>query len=248
MGFPPAGPAFVREEVEADVRVRAVVGEGDQVPAGVNHHHQLVPLGAVPDRQLDLAQREVSGPGAAAQTQRRRQKRNPRGRSGARFFPVTSAAAEASAAAPAPRKGWRCPMRCWALVLWPRPDTAASHNWPDWRCSSRSPPSCHRHSPRLFQSRHFRRETRRAPRSLSVGPAGPEAALRRCQGPQVLQRGASGCQRRQRAWGSGGRNSECSLEKKEPLMAKTSRSHSTTPEVREREEHKEEPAQEVRQL
>lgn len=31
--FPPAWPPFVREEVEADVRVRAVVGEGDQVPA-----------------------------------------------------------------------------------------------------------------------------------------------------------------------------------------------------------------------
>lgn len=31
VSFPPARPPFVREQVEADVRVRAVVGERDQV-------------------------------------------------------------------------------------------------------------------------------------------------------------------------------------------------------------------------
>lgn len=36
VGFPPARPPFVREQVEADVRVRAVVREGDQVPAEGN--------------------------------------------------------------------------------------------------------------------------------------------------------------------------------------------------------------------
>lgn len=89
MGFPPARPPFVREQVEADVRVRAVVRERDQVPAegndlqsekkkgargsssrwffsgvlpaAVNDHDEFVPLGAVSDRQLDLAQWEVTG-------------------------------------------------------------------------------------------------------------------------------------------------------------------------------------------
>lgn len=98
VGFPPAWPPFVREEVEADVRVWAVVGEGDQVPAeaetlehqcsrtnryqllnnhqrwntpaGVNNHNKLVPLGTVPDRQLDLTQREVSRPRPTTGTQR----------------------------------------------------------------------------------------------------------------------------------------------------------------------------------
>lgn len=32
VGFPPARPPLVGEQVEADVRIRAVVGEGDQVP------------------------------------------------------------------------------------------------------------------------------------------------------------------------------------------------------------------------
>lgn len=32
------------------------------VPAGVDDHDEFVPLGAVSDRQLDLAQREVIGP------------------------------------------------------------------------------------------------------------------------------------------------------------------------------------------
>lgn len=40
VSFPPAWPPFVRKEVEADVRVRAMVGEGDQVPAeGETHFH-----------------------------------------------------------------------------------------------------------------------------------------------------------------------------------------------------------------
>lgn len=75
-----------------------MVGEGDQVPAeaeslehrcsrthpsppwnppaGVNYHNQLVPLRAVADRQLDLTQREVPGPGATAQTQSTQQLRS----------------------------------------------------------------------------------------------------------------------------------------------------------------------------
>lgn len=86
MSFPPARPPFVREQVQADVRVRAVVRERYQVsvegnnlesekkcglwkkllagfgvlPAGVNDHDEFVPLGAVSDRQLDLTQWEVT--------------------------------------------------------------------------------------------------------------------------------------------------------------------------------------------
>lgn len=37
-------------------------------PAGVRHHNQSVPLGAVADGQLDLAQRELAGRRAAANT------------------------------------------------------------------------------------------------------------------------------------------------------------------------------------
>lgn len=61
VSFPPARPPFVGKQVEADVRIRAVVGERDQVSAGVNDHDEFVPLRAVSYRQLDLAQREVTG-------------------------------------------------------------------------------------------------------------------------------------------------------------------------------------------
>lgn len=37
VSFPPARPPFVRKQVEADVRIRAVVGERDQVSVEVNN-------------------------------------------------------------------------------------------------------------------------------------------------------------------------------------------------------------------
>lgn len=40
-------------------------------PAGVHDHHQLVPLRAVPDGQLDLPQGGLSQGGSAGETQRR---------------------------------------------------------------------------------------------------------------------------------------------------------------------------------
>lgn len=83
MSFPPARPPFVGEQVEADVRIRALIRERDQVsvesstrmsdhvgslqinktksfhcyfsvPAAENDYDEFVPLGAVSDRQLDL--------------------------------------------------------------------------------------------------------------------------------------------------------------------------------------------------
>lgn len=61
VSFPPARPPFVRKQVQTDVRIGAMIGECDQVSAGVNDYDELVPLGAVSDRQLDLTQWEMTG-------------------------------------------------------------------------------------------------------------------------------------------------------------------------------------------
>lgn len=60
-GLPPPRPALVRQQIEADEGIRAIFGEGYQVTAGVRHHNQFVPLGAVPHSQLDLTQGVLAG-------------------------------------------------------------------------------------------------------------------------------------------------------------------------------------------
>lgn len=60
-GFPASRPAFVWEQIQTHIRVRAMICERDQVSARMYDHDESVPLGAVSDGELDLPQREVTG-------------------------------------------------------------------------------------------------------------------------------------------------------------------------------------------
>lgn len=65
--LPPPRPTLVRQQIEAYEGIRAIFGEGYQVTAGVHHHNEFVPLGAVSNSQLDLAQGVLAGGRAVLQ-------------------------------------------------------------------------------------------------------------------------------------------------------------------------------------